>query len=260
MQIIRHGKFKSAIEPYILDKMSEANREQTTKFVGSIWQTLVEQIAKSRSITPERVNQVADSMIAFDGKGALRSKLIDGLKYRDEMVDLLKQKVGISNADSLNMMEFSDYFTAPDPVKKKTIRSKKIAVIYAQGEIQSGEGSDVIIGSDRIAEAIKQARLDDKVKAIVLRVNSPGGSALASDVIWREMVLAKRVKPVIASMGDVAASGGYYIACAADTIMAMPTTITGSIMQRNSLMRRWVLPLMKFLLMLTLVMEVSSLL
>lgn len=229
MQIIRHGKFKSAIEPYILDKMSEANREQTTKFVGSIWQSVVEQIATSRAITPERVNQIADSMTAFDAKGALRSKLIDGLKYRDEIVDLLKQKVGVSSSDSLNMMEFSDYFTAPDPVKKKTIRSKKVAIIYAQGEIQSGEGSDEIIGSDRIAEAIRIARLDDKVKAIVLRVNSPGGSALASDVIWREVVLAKMAKPVIASMGDVAASGGYYIACAADTIMAMPTTITGSI-------------------------------
>lgn len=188
MQIIRHGKFKSAIEPYILDKMSEANREQTTKFVGSIWQSVVEQIASSRAITPDRVNQIADSMTAFDAKGALRSKLIDGLKYRDEIVDLLKQKVGVSSSDSLNMMEFSDYFTAPDPVKKKTIRSKKVAIIYAQGEIQSGEGSDEIIGSDRIAEAIRIARLDDKVKAIVLRVNSPGGSALASDVIWLSLI------------------------------------------------------------------------
>jgi len=228
-QIIRHGKFKSAVEPLMLNKMSEANREQTSRFIGTIWDNMVNQMADSRSIEVSRMNELADSLIADDGTIALKSGLIDGLSYYDEILDNLKMKAGVISDDSLSLLPFEDYFTSVDPVKKKEIRSKKIAVIYAIGEIESGEGNNNTIGSERIARAIRNARLDDKVKAIVLRINSPGGSALASDVIWREVKIAKEVKPVVASLGNVAASGGYYIACSADTIMAMPNTITGSI-------------------------------
>lgn len=228
-QIIRHGKFKSAVEPFMLDKMSEANREQTGRFIGTIWNNVIGQMAAGRKLEVARMNQLADSLVAEEGATALKSGLIDGLKYYDEVTAELKNKIGIMSDDSLTLLPFEDYFTAADPEKKKTIRSKKIAVVYAIGDIESGDGDDETIGSDRIAEAVREARLDEKVKAIVLRVNSPGGSALASDVIWREVVLAREVKPVVASFGDVAASGGYYIACAADTIMAMPNTITGSI-------------------------------
>lgn len=228
-QIIRHGKFKSAVEPLMLDKMSEANREQTIRFIGTIWDNMVKQMADSRSIEVTRMNELADSLVADEGTTALKAGLIDGLSYYDEILDNLKTKIGVISDDSLSLLPFEDYFTSIDPEKKKEIRSKKIAVIYAIGEIESGEGDNNTIGSDRIAGAIRNARLDDKVKAIVLRINSPGGSALASDVIWREVKLAREVKPVIASLGNVAASGGYYIACSADTIMAMPNTITGSI-------------------------------
>jgi protease-4 len=228
-QIIRHGKFKSAVEPFMLDKMSEANREQTSRFIGSIWENMIDQMALGRRMEAVRMNQIADSLIAEDATSALSSGLIDGMKYYDEVTSELKSKIGVMSDDSLNLLPFADYFTAKDPEKTKTIRSKKIAIVYAIGEIESGEGNDQTIGSDRIAAAIREARLDEKVKAIVLRVNSPGGSALASDVIWREVKLAREVKPVVASFGDVAASGGYYIACGADTIMAMPNTITGSI-------------------------------
>ncbi|OFY10703.1 MAG: signal peptide peptidase SppA [Bacteroidetes bacterium GWE2_42_24] len=228
-QVIRHGKFKSAVEPFMLNKMSEANRDQTARFIGTIWDNMIKQMAESRSIEIPRMNQLADSLVAEEGNTALNAGLIDGLSYYDEVLDDLKTKIGVMSDDSLTLLSFEDYFMANDPVKKKSIRSKKIAVIYAVGEIESGDGDDKTIGSDRIAAAIRKARLDDKVRAIVLRVNSPGGSALASDVIWREVKLARGVKPVVASLGDVAASGGYYIACGADTIMAMPNTITGSI-------------------------------
>lgn len=228
-QIIRHGKFKSAVEPFMLDKMSEANREQTSRFIGSIWENMIDQMALGRKMEAVRMNQIADSLIAEDATSALSSGLIDGMKYYDEVTSDLKSRIGVMSDDSLNLLPFADYFTAKDPEKTKTIRSKKIAIVYAIGEIESGEGNDQTIGSDRIAAAIREARVDEKVKAIVLRVNSPGGSALASDVIWREVKLAREVKPVVASFGDVAASGGYYIACGADTIMAMPNTITGSI-------------------------------
>lgn len=228
-QIIRHGKFKSAVEPFMLDKMSEANREQTSRFIGTIWDNIIAQMAEGRNTVADRMNQLADSLLGENATTALSSGLVDGLKYYDEVTAELKHKIGVISDDSLTLLPFEDYFTASDPLKVKTIRSKKIAVVYAVGEIESGDGDDETIGSDRIAGAIREARLDDKVRAIVLRVNSPGGSALASDVIWREIRLAREVKPVVASFGDVAASGGYYIACGADTIMAMPNTITGSI-------------------------------
>ncbi len=230
-QVIRYGKFKSAIEPFILDKMSEANREQTMKYMGSIWNQIVKGIAVSRNLTEKQLNLIADSALVQNAKDAVEQKLADKLYYKDQVLDDLKDRLGLEDAKKIKFVSMVKYADAPKPKKKedKGLAKDKIAVIYAVGSIESGEGDEKTIGSERISKAIRKARLDENVKAIVLRVNSPGGSALASDVIWREVVLARAAKPVVASMGDVAASGGYYISCAADTIVASPNTITGSI-------------------------------
>lgn len=228
VQIFRHGKFKSAIEPFMLDKMSESNRLQTEQFLGSIWNNMLTEISKERKISVEELNLIADELKINSPEDALKYKLIDGLTYDDEVKSSIRKKLSIEENDKINFVKIADY--EADKTELTTdLNDKKIAVIYAVGSIESGEGDDETIGSDRIANAIKEARLDEDVKAIVLRVNSPGGSALASDVMWREVTLAKKVKPFIVSMGDVAASGGYYISCAADKIYAQPNTITGSI-------------------------------
>jgi protease-4 len=156
-------------------------------------------------------------------------KLVDKLGYFDEFTSALNAKLGKGSSDKINFITLSKYNKVQESMKGKPFAKDKIAVIYAVGEIEGGDGGDDKIGSEELSAAIREARLDDKVKAIVMRVNSPGGSAIASEVIWREVVLAKKAKPFIISMGDVAASGGYYIACAADTIVAQPNTITGSI-------------------------------
>ena len=228
-QIIRHGKFKSAVEPFMLTEMSKANREQTELYIGSIWDQYVDNVAEDRELTNERLNEIINNFEIRNPKDALNLGIVDRLFYRDQLQSHLstlmaEKKYSEVKFISLNKYQKVNYENARDKFKKD-----KIAVIYAQGEIRSGEGSETIIGSERISKALRKAREDDKVKAIVLRVNSPGGSALASDVIWREAKLAQEVKPVIVSMGDVAASGGYYIACAADKIYALPSTITGSI-------------------------------
>lgn len=228
MQIFRHGKFKSATEPFFLDKMSHENREQTMTYINSIWDYIVEGISKQRNISVNDLNKYADNMLITDAESALNYKLVDKLLYKDEMLDILKELSGAKSADKINSVEMHKYTHAPETVDEPVTKIK-IAVVYASGSIESGDGDANTIGSERISKAIREARLDSNVKAIVLRVNSPGGSSLASDVIWREMVLAKKVKPVVVSMGDVAASGGYYIACAADAILAHPNTITGSI-------------------------------
>jgi len=226
-QIIKVGTYKSAVEPFILDKMSEPNRQQVNSFLGSMYDHFLTEISRSRKISKKTLFSLADSSKIRNPNDALVYKMIDGLKYKDEVIDELKSKSGIEMNKELKSVSIEEY--APAPEENSSGSSNRIAIVYANGEIISGEGNDESIGSDRISRAIRKARLDNKVKAIVLRVNSPGGSALASDVIWREMVLSKKVKPVIVSMGDVAASGGYYIACAADSIFAQPNTITGSI-------------------------------
>ncbi len=226
-QIIKVGTYKSAVEPFILDKMSEPNRLQVNSFLGSMYDHFLSEISKSRKIPKNTLFSLADSAKVRNPKDALVYKMIDGLKYKDEVLDELKARTGTDKKKDLNSISIEEY--APAPSEKERSSSDRIALIYANGDIISGEGNDESIGSERISRAIRKARRDNKVKAIVLRVNSPGGSALASDVIWREMVLAKKSKPVIVSMGDVAASGGYYIACAADSIFAQPNTITGSI-------------------------------
>lgn len=226
IQVFRHGKFKSAVEPFLLDKMSKANRYQSETFLNSIWSTMVAGIAKERKVSPEELNRMANALSIRFPEDALGT-LVDGNLYEDEVLAEVKSKIGLKATDKFKFVSLSDYEVKNKPNSK--LNSTKIAVIYANGNISSGEGNDEEIGSDRIAKAIKEARLDDKIKAIVLRVNSPGGSALASDVIWREVVLAKKAKPTVVSMGDLAASGGYYISCAADRIFAQPNTITGSI-------------------------------
>ena len=227
-QIIRVGNYKSAVEPFFTDKMSDKNREQVTAYLGGLYQTFLQGISATRKVDVASLHAMADDYKIQKPQDALDLKLVDGLKYKDQVLDELKSLSGKKPKNNLSAITINDY--ARNVVNKKSESAKdKIAVIYANGDIIGGEGSDAQIGSERISRTIRKARMDSSIKAIVLRVNSPGGSALASDVIWREIILAKKVKPVIASFGDVAASGGYYIGCAADSIFVQPNTITGSI-------------------------------
>lgn len=228
-QIIRHGKFKSAVEPFMLDKMSNSNRVQISKFLNSLWRDLTKGISNDRDLSQKEINSMAQNLLIQEASQALQYKLVDKLAFKDELIDILKTKLDLTKDQKINFVSLNKYKDVP--VKSEDIKysKNKIAVIYALGEINGGEGSPESIGSEGLSKTIREAREDKNVKAIVLRVNSPGGSALASETILREMALAKEAKPVIVSMGDVAASGGYYIACQADTIVANPTTITGSI-------------------------------
>ncbi|WP_417799439.1 signal peptide peptidase SppA [Tenacibaculum sp.] len=224
MEVVRHGKYKSAVEPFLENKMSDANREQTTSFLKSIWSEITEDISKSRNISIEKLNLIADNSNGRNAEIALKNNLIDASIYEDEY----QEKLAGSSDEKTNTISIKDYINSGKGRISSTSKDK-IAVIYAQGDIIYGEGSEDYIGQGIINKAIKKARKDDNVKAIVLRVNSPGGSALASELIWRELELTKKEKPLVVSMGNLAASGGYYIACNADKIVAEPTTITGSI-------------------------------
>jgi protease-4 len=229
MQIIRHGKFKSAVEPYILDKMSPENKLQTETYLKSIWKEMLDDISASRKISTAELNNIADMVASFrKADFAKERNLVDRLKYKDQVIDDLKKLTLTDQKDDVKAIDIYKYIKVPEIKEVKTLARKKIAVIYASGEIDAS-ASDDGINSEEISRAVREARRDSSIRAIVLRINSPGGSAYGSDVIWREVKLAAKTKPVIASMGDVAASGGYYIACAADTIMADRTTITGSI-------------------------------
>ncbi|MGB7395344.1 MAG: signal peptide peptidase SppA [Pricia sp.] len=228
LEVIRHGKYKSAVEPFLANEMSEANRTQISELIGSLWNSMVEEISDNRSIVPQNLNAIADTLGGRTPEFAMETGLIDGVVFFDQYEDKLKRAVDSVLDKELNIVLLEDYVVRSN---KKVINKgdDKVAVVYAQGEIIYGEGGPDIIGQDLLTEAIREARDDDKVKAIVLRVNSPGGSALTSDIIWREIELAKEKKPVVVSMGNVAASGGYYIAVGADKIFAEPTTVTGSI-------------------------------
>lgn len=224
VQVFRHGRFKSFVEPFTLDKMSQDNRFQSEKYLNSIWSTMLEGVSAERKISAGELNRMANELSIRSPEDAL-GKLVDKTAYEDEVVALIKEKIGIKVDEKIKFNDFTKYRG-----KSETkLSHPKIAVIYAIGSIGGGQGSDEEIGSERLARAVREARLDEKVRAIVLRVNSPGGSALASDVIWREVLLARKTKPMVVSMGDVAASGGYYISCAAERIFAQPNTITGSI-------------------------------
>ena len=224
VQIIRHGKFKGAVEPFILDKMSKENREQIQLLLNSVADNIMDSIANQRGLTLSEIQKHADNLSLENAKSCLNLNYVDALLYQDQLEDILKALAG---SEKLSIITLSKYTHTKG--NKKEISRNKIAIIYATGEINSGKGDEKSIGSISTSAAIKKAREDKNVKAIVLRINSPGGSALASDVIWRETILAKAEKPLVVSMGDLAASGGYYIACVADSIVANPTTLTGSI-------------------------------
>ncbi|GAB2474965.1 signal peptide peptidase SppA [Hymenobacter qilianensis] len=225
--IFRVGSFKSAVEPYFRENMSDSARLQTSSFLNSMNDFMLSHVAKSRKIAPARLRVISDSMLVHNADDAKRLGLVTNLGYYDQALSFMKKKVGVDEDEKLGLVSLGTYQRGEDETSGSG--SKRIAVIYADGDIVTGKGGNNDIGSTRFAEAIRQARLDDRVKAVVLRVNSPGGSSLASDIIYREVVLTKKVKPIVCSMSDVAASGGYFIAMACDTIVAHPNTITGSI-------------------------------
>ncbi len=228
MQVIKHGSYKSAAESFTRTDLSEANREQIAGYVGAIWEKMISDISESRDIPVEKLNQYADALISIESDKLVEAGMIDGLIYYDEMLTLMKEKLSVEEEDDLEAIGLADYNSVQTKEKKEYSRDK-IAVIYAMGMVIDGNAGEGSIGSERIAKAIRKARRDKTVKAIVFRVNSGGGSVIASDVIYREAMLAAEEKPFVASMGNVAASGGYYIVAPADTILASPSTITGSI-------------------------------
>lgn len=229
MEVLRHGKYKSAVEPFLAQEMSLENREQMTVLLNSAWETIVSDISKSRNISIDSLNSIANSLGGRTPQLALSKKLVDKVTYEDDYHNAIRKKLNVEAEKEYNTISIVDYSknvaTTSFDLSKKDI----IAVIYAQGEIQGGEGDVNIIGEGAIRRSLQEARNDKDVKAIVIRVNSPGGSALTSELIWREIELTKKVKPVVVSMSNYAASGGYYIACNADRIFAEPSTITGSI-------------------------------
>lgn len=226
VQVVKHGKFKSAVEPYMQDEMSSENREQINKYLGSIWEYQVEGLAEDLKRKTAELDNLVDGLKVFTAKDAVENNIATGFLYEDELIDLLREKSGIESGKDLRLVSMVQYSKT---LAKKATSRNKIAVVYASGNIVMGSGSDMSIGAGRFAETIREARSDSSIKAIVLRINSPGGSALASEIIWRELDLTSEVKPVVVSMGNVAASGGYYIATTADTVFAQPNTITGSI-------------------------------
>lgn len=226
-QVFRHGTFKSAIEPYIMDRMSPANRTQMETIANSIWGTMVEDIAEERNISIDTLNIYANNLSAMMAEDALQARMVDGLKYEDEVEDILREKLELDADEDIAFVTLGEYIAAKPYTP--TYSDNKIEVIYAEGQIVQGVSESGILGSTTLAEQLAEARLDEEVKAVVLRVNSPGGSALASEVMWREMELLRQQKPVIVSMSDYAASGGYYISAPADAIVADATTLTGSI-------------------------------
>lgn len=228
VQVIRHGKFKGAVEPYMLDKLSDENRLQIAEYVGSVWEHVVSVISESRGVPEDKVMSLADSLAGYDPVLMTDAGMIDGTLYRDQLEDTIRAAAGIDKDKKISYVPMSKYSNVA--VKHSAGTGKdKIAVLFAEGSIVMGEGDDNSIGGNRYAEEMRRLRLDSTVKAVVFRVNSRGGNAIASDQIWREVELTDQVKPVVVSMGNYAASGGYYISAAARKIMASPVTITGSI-------------------------------
>jgi len=228
VQVVRHGQFKSAVEPYVMDKMSDANREQMTALVNSLWGTFVGDISASRKLSATELNYIADHLLCATAKNALQYKLVDQLGYPGDIENMMKKQLGVTGDESLNIVSLATY---KNNIKIVHNGSNKIAVIYAMGNIQDGKGNNWQgIYSESFIKQLRKAYHDEDVKAIVLRVNSPGGSALASENIWQEIEMAKKAgKIIVTSMGDYAASGGYYISCNSDYIVAQPNTLTGSI-------------------------------
>jgi len=230
-EIIRgkNNKYKSAVEPLLLEKMSEANKEQNKVLITSFWNHIRQGISDARKISMDNLNNIADSLKIESATDALKYKMVDDLFYKDQLISELCKRTGNVQPKDLKIISIKQYSSVADKHKKHNLSQDKIAIIYAVGEIQGGEGDQKKIGSESLSKTIREAREDKNIKAIVLRVNSPGGMVTASEVIYREIMLAKKEKPVVVSMGNLAASGGYWISCGADKIFANPNTITGSI-------------------------------
>lgn len=225
-EIFRVGDFKSAVEPFMLDKMSDANRLQLNELIEGINNEMIKEVAASRNIEGSKLKEISDKMLASTLSEALQLKLVDSLVYFDQVLAELGNRLGVDDESDIDFVKYNKYEKTVSGYKTS---ENEIAVIVAEGDIVPGKADPGTIGSTTFAKELRKARSSKKVKAMVLRINSPGGSALASDVMWREVTLAAKEKPVIASMGDYAASGGYYLAMGANTIVAQPNTITGSI-------------------------------
>ncbi|MBE8722611.1 signal peptide peptidase SppA [Sphingobacterium pedocola] len=225
MQVVKVGTYKSAVEPFMLNEMSPANREQVTSYLSSIYSSFLKDIAEGRKISIDSLGHIADAYLVRNADDAVNYKFADAKLYKDELLDEIKDRLKIAKDKDISAVSLLAY----SPKGKANSSKSKIAVLYAYGNIVDGEGSIGSIGGDKLSRELRKLRKDDDIKGVVLRVNSPGGSALASDVIWREVDLTRKTKPVMISMGDYAASGGYYIAAAADSIFAEENTLTGSI-------------------------------
>lgn len=227
MQIVRHGKFKAAVEPFMLDKMSDENREQQLTYMTSLWNHMLKGISEARNIPVEKLNVLADEVQTFNkGAKAVETGLVDAAKYKDEVLDDLRKIAGIEGTKGVPVISVSKY--ADVPVTEKKFSRNKIAVVYASGDIGMSFGGEFIDG-DELAREIRKVRQDSSYKAVVLRIDSPGGTVFDSETIWREVKLTADEKTMVVSFGNVAASGGYYLSCGADKIVANPNTITGSI-------------------------------
>lgn len=229
MEVIRHGKYKSAVEPFLDNKMSDANRKQISELLNSVWSSITSDISKSRNVSVAQLNKIANGLLARTPEMAKAEKLVDFVGYEDVYHDAIRKLLKVDKDDDYNKVDILEYTRKIGTTSTDFDIKDKIAVIYAQGDIMSGEGDVNTIGEGSMRRSLIEARKDKNVKAIVLRIDSPGGNALTSDLIWREIGLTKKVKPVVVSMGNYAASGGYYIACNANTIFAENNTITGSI-------------------------------
>ncbi|GGH14060.1 signal peptide peptidase SppA [Sphingobacterium alkalisoli] len=225
MQVVKVGTYKSAVEPFLLNEMSSANREQVTSYLNSIYASFLTDIAEGRKISTDSLDRIADAFLVRNAEDAVKYKFVDAKLYKDELLDEIKDRLKVEKDKDISAVSLLTY----SPKEKENSSKNKIAVLYAYGNIVDGEGTTGDIGGDKLSRQLRKLRKDDDIKAVVLRVNSPGGSALASDIIWREVELTRKVKPVMVSMGDYAASGGYYIAAAADSIFAEKGTLTGSI-------------------------------
>ena len=231
VQAVRVGNFKAAVEPFTRQDLSPQNRQQLESLLGGVWQTYIETVATSRSLTASDLQAIADHQGLLSAQKAQKAKLIDKVVYWDQVVDQLKSlsKVDEDEEKSFRQISLNDYVSVPVKAFPARRSDQKIAVLYVDGAIVNGEGSLDSVGGDRFVKLIRKIRADQDIKAVVVRINSPGGSATASDLIWREVQLLKAKKPVVISMGNVAASGGYWIATGGQHIFAEPTTITGSI-------------------------------
>ena len=225
-QIFYAGKFKSATEPFRYAQMSDANKLQTGIWLNSIYNNFIQGTAEMRQLNADSIKAFANEGKVQNAKDALKYKLVDGLLYDDQLKKIISKKLRVADETKISFVSINNY---AESVALRGTGSGKIAVIYADGDVVMGKGQNEAIASDDYRALIQKIRNDKSIDAVVLRVNSPGGSALASDIIWREIDLLKKEKPVVVSMGDVAASGGYYIACGADSIFADANTITGSI-------------------------------